>query len=1241
MTTKEASIDRTTNNDETSTMTDLVDTHMMQRPQESRLLQDELPTDGEEQEEQEEEEVCYGMETLETEYQSDKFVQPCNGLMFYYSAREKPLRLSAMEIDVRDDLSNDLTVQIYTTLEDTTGDNAFEKGGFKDPTYWTKIAETELIQHPDPALSHRYLVPAYAFTKVFLEPKQRNAMYVRTTRGALLDYTTNPFIKEHGEVVDIGSNLHIHSGYCLPEGNGGWVYQLDQSRITNFAGKFYEDVESSFCDFVPTTETSLEFVWVLDTNGEGLEFSKFEEELQVFAQDTILDDVRLVDYTAQHELKISPKKRARVFFRRYEDCPSEWSFCEALVAKVFYEHLETLTASQLKAQIYKHEPWLKDQLLEYLPLDQRIYPAGLVDDQAKFTIRLQNVPPLANMDDVQINFFQTELLQFFKDQLPSDKAVVMDMEVTGQDYIEADAGGRFLRGTQSRSLQALGNQNQLILSGHFEGVRTGIETSSDFANRIDGALQWNQTEFLNDLKFNMGLPGNGMDENERHWLFYDVIDIQTVSDADDFSIPIEWVPGRARVEEPTTDDSGDEGRSIPPYTLYVVLALVGLGLGGVAVYFLLKCCVKWHLRKLTNQIEEREKTLSDEPKDLVMKRSVEEKMNPYLVEEASDSEAGTKIFEQSPRSTDETCDNVSAENTDPPQSPAGWSLPGRMKPNNILTPMESMRSMQVDSPGNPQSPQSADPSCSSEFEDEQEALKSESPRSTASTFRDPSYVPPLSRQNSREDLLVFPGARSLSRQNSREETSIFPGARNAKPNTSRDDPNWEEMVRELRKEHSEPDLVKDPGSPCSKPSYKLLYLRQMSGGQLKRLLVDHHIQFDPRQVVEKDDLIRILVLSEKVEVTSDIPGYVQRRFSQRGGLFEDEEEEDEPPSSAAEEVSIADMAAHLNHSRVRSNSFDTTTRKYTAPSSRVVNHNMTAGTARRLPQRTKSADFPTNRRHTTENNNDDRDHEESSPSGGSKSSHKRGGSRKKPTRTKSSDDMMGTKSKSKHSDSSPSSKSSSSGGRKHRKAPVRTNSADDLRNVELSDLWEDEPEDTRSEKKKKSSSSDDFERKKVKRSHSYDATSSSRSRSKSHHHKRDDRSVDRKTPQRSHSSDAVHDKKKKSHKSSKRRSRSRSSEGRRRHHRSRSRSTESHRSTDSTSSKRRHHHHHRHHKSGNSSTKNPDDTTTEKDMLLKMAESLNASATTFASTTSALTGDNDDDGSDSDNSFENEIFGDL
>jgi len=1107
-----------------------------------RQLQDQVP-----------EEVCYNIETLQTEYNPDTFIDPCTGMMFYFSSREKPIIVTTLEVDIRDDLANgDLHVEVYTTVDDQ-----FYKGLFRDGKYWGKVADTTLIQHPDPTQSHRYLIPSYDFAPIRMNAKARHTLYVRMN-GQFIDLTTNNFVQVN-EIGESGSNLHVHAGYCIPNNAALWPFKLNEDRAPIFAGKFYTDVESTFCDFTPTTETAIEFVYVLDSNGAGLEFSNLEEDIDVFAQDMILDDTRLVDYIAEHELKISPKKSARAFFRRYEgDCPDEWIFCEAFVAKIFYEHLETLTPSELRAQIYKHEPYMAEMVVNYLPSTQRIHRAGLTGEQASFQIRLQNTAP-RQLDTVQLNFLYSELLSFFKEEIPAEKAVVYDMRVTEQSVL---SGRRGLRGGATRSL---GPGDELLLDGYFEGARTDLEEGKDFAERIDSTLQEKGDKFLSYMKFELGLPGYDMEVEGRHENFVDLSYVGISIDPS-FSRPIVWVKGRGRAEEPEEASGG-----LPPWATQA-----GIGAGvclvlAVIFFCFLRCFFRARDRRMKKRKEEH---MLEHPHS----KEMEPEQSPYLedgMETSEDKPDAASATRALPTSVDETCDNMTSDGSDESPRPAD---PTRPAPPNVLMPQDSDPRLLATSGGSVMSEEedssaSSDSSSSNGAPVVQAIKDSEAPPSPmdsvgGSTYQeyDAEATVESEQPSSKDENKVYyspPGAESLSSEAApsrpnREGASLYPGATAAvvggsswsvksdrvnaydevpSGSLSNDNPVGSSSFRK----HKElPSLPPQYSSP--KPKYTMLELRKMSIKNLKGVMQENEIQYSPRQVVEKDDIIRLLVLSEKVEIDSELVD-VERTFSQRRlMLIEDSDDEDEEsvsPTSPDQQqpVDLAELAAHAHANRVRIMSFDGSNHSYKAPTSSI------SKLSRQAPKRVKSADATMGYGASSSPSTASAEKSPSSHhSSKKKKKSKEKTERKKPTRTRSSD-VLGKHNSSEHSrKSSTKSPHSSSKKEKHRKTPGRNNSADDILLATAnaaSDLWDDEPESDvekhkkKSSKSKKSSSShhrrsEHGERKKVKRSKSFDATGSS----SRHSRKKRDKSIERKAPGRSQSSDAILDKKKKKKKSS-------------------------------------------------------------------------------------------------------------
>ena len=355
--------------------------------------------------------ICYNIEQAETEYNDQAAVLPYSGMFFYVASRDKNIQLAALEIDMRTDILSPQDfppIQIWACKFDL-----FQKGFFREEENWDLLAETNLIPHPTEA--KRFLFPSHAFLEGPRELPEgtKLALYIRTTDGnAIIDNTVNTFVS-HDEIAESASNLQIFAGYGLGEGANPWPFLLPDLVAPIFAGRFYLNVESTFCTFVKTLDNTIEFLTVVDTaTAASLELTGLDDALDLFLEDTLLDDTLLVEFTAKYNLRVNPSKNVKTGFRRFDgSCP--FAFCQAFSVKFFLLHDETISVNQVQAQLYKHTDWLTNLVHSYFPSSIQKYNAGLTGVQARFTMTLHNIPFRTILNENQQAFFCSRIASLY------------------------------------------------------------------------------------------------------------------------------------------------------------------------------------------------------------------------------------------------------------------------------------------------------------------------------------------------------------------------------------------------------------------------------------------------------------------------------------------------------------------------------------------------------------------------------------------------------------------------------------------------------------------------------------------------------------------------------------------------------------------------------------------------------------------------------------------------------------
>mmetsp|Transcript_29317 Transcript_29317/g.80528 ORF Transcript_29317/g.80528 Transcript_29317/m.80528 type:complete len:1320 (-) Transcript_29317:70-4029(-) len=572
---------------------------------------------------QDDDDVCFENEILTAEYNTEPAILAHPGMMFNIASRDKPVKISAVEVDVRVDLlgfeenADSLGIQIYACLECPQDEDFFRNFYYTDERFWTLIADVNLIRHPTD--TERFLVPAHSFQSISLARTERMPLFIKTTSGnAWMDNTVNTFVKSGdmtSGVTSGSSNLSLFAGYATTsagpfdtQSSNGDGINYDVTPI--FSGKFHLSAETNFCGFQTTLETMVEFIHVMTTIPDTLDLTGLEEEVESeFVPQMLADDALLLEYTQQYQLRQDESKLSKAFFRPFQGtCPPEVDDCQAYVIRIFLKHSDLLTQRQLRAQVEKHAQYSTQLVEKYFAQsggdDVGIFNAGYRSSQARFELTLSsssNNNLSVEPDAVQLAFLEYQLTEYLRATLPVNFATVYETVIEQ----EGRRRERALRGQeeQRRILQT----SRLQVSGYWQGGQFALEDEAEFGNRIRSAMQAvndnGDNAFLEVLRFEVNLPGRDMEFNERHVLFKGVDELQVSVDSENFAIPIVWVEGREREDELAGLNSGDDsGVSILVVIIVVVLLLIALAIGlGVARYLQLR-----HQKKLAEQ-KQREK----------------------------------------------------------------------------------------------------------------------------------------------------------------------------------------------------------------------------------------------------------------------------------------------------------------------------------------------------------------------------------------------------------------------------------------------------------------------------------------------------------------------------------------------------------------------------------------------------------------------------------------------------------
>jgi len=399
-------------------------------------------------------------------------------------------------------------------------------------------------------------------------------------------------------------------------------------RAPIFAGKFYLNVQSNFCGFLDTLETQVEFIHVLENLDEStvLDLIGLEEDVAVLVQNTLQDDLILASYAEHHQLRADEEKVPKTFFRRFDGtCPDDWDNCQAHVIRIFLKHEESLSRNAVLAQVTKHAQYMTQLLQTYVDRSPqpsgnnnrlRLYNAGYRAAQAQFRLTLlldqqdassSFLPEPTIMDESQLKFFSKQVTAFLTENIPTSFVAIYEMHITDQLILQGRR--RHLRPSQLQNEEPRQLQSspwELQLSGYWQGAQFALsESRQEFADRIRTLLQVDgSTTFLDQVKFEVHLPGDSMEFNNRHVLFQHVTDMESFVDGD-FGIAIPWAEGRERPDEFDIDSSTDSNSAkLRLVWILLPILLVCLAGGLVVTYFF----HKRHKRRI-RQRKEREKAM--------------------------------------------------------------------------------------------------------------------------------------------------------------------------------------------------------------------------------------------------------------------------------------------------------------------------------------------------------------------------------------------------------------------------------------------------------------------------------------------------------------------------------------------------------------------------------------------------------------------------------------------------------
>ena len=577
-------------------------------------------------------EDCYERSASLTDYNEDLSIAPVSGLMFYVTAREKDLRLDALEVDIRWDLlattEESITVQLYACARCAPNVNFDANGDFAQADLWDLVAQAPLVRHATNA--ERWLLPGHAFTSPLAIPRRtRRALYLRATdtatgtNRAILDVTNTPLVLSPHDVAYTLPNLQVLGGFGWTEIDPNSDTAVFPSALpssttsTNppiFAGQLYLNAASTFCDFARTLEVAVDFRTVIDTsprNGnanvtaaegniqtvQDFEVTQVQELLQKWAESVLQDDLDLFIWTQKHALVLDRNVQVEYSVYQQDDVaclvPEQ---CLGVVVKTFWKHTDDLESGWIQAQLYKHTAVVLSIIHNQFPPEMPKFNVGLTGIQAQLAVTLTPVDPnnaVGASDGALVNQAQFSFLE---------QRFQAHWETTLPNYLE----NVYTVTLRDASM----NGNQLRLAGYVQGSQYALADRLEYATAIQKALNENAETFWETVVFDRGLPAPlagqaaSMDTGltaDQVALFESVDTVSASVDSEFFGIAIRWVDGRG----PGSDGSGesDGGGNFG--------IIVGVVVAALFVIVVLICAAR-HLDKIQEKLFGKEKNLGDD-----------------------------------------------------------------------------------------------------------------------------------------------------------------------------------------------------------------------------------------------------------------------------------------------------------------------------------------------------------------------------------------------------------------------------------------------------------------------------------------------------------------------------------------------------------------------------------------------------------------------------------------------------
>jgi hypothetical protein len=227
-------------------------------------------------------------------YYNDNLAEivPYTGLLFSVSAREQPLKILTLELDLRWPLNleddSDASIEVYTY------DGGQFQTVFSDDSQWKLVANTTVVRNPLGARAGA-IIPTADFDTVTLEPNERKSFYI-TMKSPLIDFTSDKS-KVIGNVATENDDLSVYVGAGLREYK--FPSTVDTLIDPQFAGVIHYNRLLDECELRETTTIIYQF---LLKNPSATILKQIANRTDQMINDLVRNDMDLAEIHTVHEL---------------------------------------------------------------------------------------------------------------------------------------------------------------------------------------------------------------------------------------------------------------------------------------------------------------------------------------------------------------------------------------------------------------------------------------------------------------------------------------------------------------------------------------------------------------------------------------------------------------------------------------------------------------------------------------------------------------------------------------------------------------------------------------------------------------------------------------------------------------------------------------------------------------------------------------------------------------------------